>query len=133
MSKKEFEITHERMKKNLELCWQTWIGILRIFQDTEDAECWKTSESVAKKSERGAQSGRNMPRTMHHAPTAAGTSMDADIDDLLAEFYTPAEAELWLTSPQPLLDNGIPRDMIAAGQGEAVLACLRRLGDGAYL
>ena len=55
------------------------------------------------------------------------------IDHLLADLYTPADAEQWLTSPQTLLNGGIPRDMIAAGQGTAVLACLRRTGDGAHL
>jgi uncharacterized protein (DUF2384 family) len=55
------------------------------------------------------------------------------IDHLLADLYTPADAARWLTSPQPLLNGGTPRDMIAAGQGAAVLACLRRIGDGAHL
>ena len=57
----------------------------------------------------------------------------ADLQRQDTRAYTPADAEQWLTSPQTLLNGGIPRDMIAAGQGTAVLACLRRTGDGAHL
>lgn len=54
------------------------------------------------------------------------------INKLLDDLYTHADAGRWLETPQPLLDGGIPRDMIAAGHGAAVLAMLQQIGDGAH-
>lgn len=51
----------------------------------------------------------------------------------LAEFYTPEEAETWLTNPHPLLGGRTADELIAAGRIEEVLRLLDQLREGVYL
>lgn len=55
------------------------------------------------------------------------------INELLAEFYNPFEAGLWLRSPHPQLQDRAPLDAIAAGDGPQVLQILEKLKDCVYL
>lgn len=52
---------------------------------------------------------------------------------LLGEFYTDAEAFVWLTSPQVQLDGATALDTISAGELPDVLLVLRRMQEGVYL
>jgi putative toxin-antitoxin system antitoxin component (TIGR02293 family) len=54
------------------------------------------------------------------------------IVDQLADFYEPAEARMWLFSPQKLLDGKRPADLIHAGDSEAVIELVERLRDGVF-
>jgi uncharacterized protein (DUF2384 family) len=51
----------------------------------------------------------------------------------LIDFYTPAEARLWLYAPHPLLDNERAVDVIRSGRGRDVLAVIESLDAGDYL
>lgn len=53
----------------------------------------------------------------------------ARVRALLAEFYEPEEADLFLDGRNELLDGRTPRDLIMAGETEDVVRLLRRLGD----
>ena len=52
--------------------------------------------------------------------------------DELAQFYTPAEAKLWLFSPHRLLQGETPADKIQRGELEDVLTIFEQLRDGTY-
>ena len=52
---------------------------------------------------------------------------------MLVAFYTTAEADLWLRSPQKLLDGRIPDELIEGGDGDRVLSVIEQLRDGAYV
>lgn len=54
------------------------------------------------------------------------------IRELLAELYTPAESELWLSSPQRLLADCKPLDLMREGRGGEVERVLRQILEGAY-
>lgn len=52
----------------------------------------------------------------------------------LRHLYEPAEAMRWLTSPQPLLANRVPADMMLVKGGSLeVGALIQRILDGAYV
>lgn len=53
--------------------------------------------------------------------------------ELLDELYSPAEAKLWMRSPQQLLGMHTPNELIERGDGVKVLMPLQALLDGAYL
>jgi transcriptional regulator with XRE-family HTH domain len=55
------------------------------------------------------------------------------LSDLLAEFYVPDEARLWLFSPHRLLGGDRPADRIQAGRVEDVLALIEQLKTGAFV
>lgn len=55
------------------------------------------------------------------------------VREKLARFYTVEEMELWLRSPQLLLQGGIPVDLIAAERGDEVLTVVEQLEDSVYL
>jgi hypothetical protein len=56
------------------------------------------------------------------------------IYDELRKLYSKRESrELFLASPQAILDGGIPSEMIEAGRGREVLIALRAALDGTYL
>lgn len=56
-----------------------------------------------------------------------------DLTALLREFYTDAEAFVWLTTPQPQFDGAVALNMIAAGRANDLILSLRRMADGVYL
>lgn len=58
---------------------------------------------------------------------------EASIRERLAEFYEPDEIEVWMTSPQVLLEGARACDLIRDGQIERVDRVLRQLEDGVYL
>jgi uncharacterized protein (DUF2384 family) len=51
----------------------------------------------------------------------------------LSDFYTPAEARLWLHAKHALLNNERAIDLILADRTEEVLAVIERLDTGAFL
>jgi transcriptional regulator with XRE-family HTH domain len=51
----------------------------------------------------------------------------------LAEFYSPAEARLWLFAPHRLLGGDRPADRIQQGKVDDVLALIAQLRDGAFV
>lgn len=53
--------------------------------------------------------------------------------EALDELYEPADAKLWLRSPQKLLAGEIPAALIERGEGAKVLVPLYQLLDGAYV
>lgn len=48
-------------------------------------------------------------------------------------FYTDQEFAIWLTSPQPLLDNWTPIQLIGCGKGDELLRVMKALDDGVYI
>jgi hypothetical protein len=50
----------------------------------------------------------------------------------LAAVFTEDEIEVWLRSPQPLLDGRVPLEMIADGELVRVLALISQLEDGTF-
>lgn len=52
---------------------------------------------------------------------------------LAALYETPAEIETWLAAPHKLLGDARAQDLIRAGRGTEVLACIAQLEDGAYV
>jgi uncharacterized protein (DUF2384 family) len=61
------------------------------------------------------------------------SNQTARIHRLLSELYKPHQARLFLKSPQALLGDKIPNDLIDAGRGAEVERVLRQFLDGAYL
>jgi hypothetical protein len=59
--------------------------------------------------------------------------IEAEIIGLLSNLYETGEAMVWLRSPQPLLADRIPWQMIKDGEGDKVKAMLQAILDGAYL
>ena len=55
------------------------------------------------------------------------------IVDQLSDFYEPQEARLWLYSPQRLLDNQSPADLIQGGRSQEVIAVVNQMRDGVYI
>ena len=51
----------------------------------------------------------------------------------LSEFYSPAEARLWLFKPHTLLKGDTPADRIRGGKLDDVRALIAQLKDGAYV
>jgi len=51
----------------------------------------------------------------------------------LAEFFEPAEAHIWLLSPNELLNGVAPADRIKEGRTDDVFALLDQLRSGAYV
>ncbi len=52
--------------------------------------------------------------------------------DRLSDFYTPAEARLWLHARHPMLNGERAIDLINEGRAEAVLAVIETLETAAY-
>jgi hypothetical protein len=58
---------------------------------------------------------------------------ETQVRDLLAEVYRPEGVDVWLRSPNKLLDEGRrPCDLIAAGDVEPVFAVIDMLRTGAF-
>jgi transcriptional regulator with XRE-family HTH domain len=55
------------------------------------------------------------------------------LTDLLAEYYEPDEARLWLYSQTRLLSGERPADRIRRGDTESVLALIEQLSSGAFV
>lgn len=55
------------------------------------------------------------------------------IIDQLSDFYDPQEARIWLFSPQKLLGNRRPADLIQSNETETVIELIEQLRDGVYL
>lgn len=53
--------------------------------------------------------------------------------DLLADFYGPTDARLWLLSRQKVLAGESPYELIRKGKIEDVIAVVNRLRGGAFL
>jgi hypothetical protein len=51
----------------------------------------------------------------------------------LGEIYTPEGADRWLTTPQPMLNGGVPLDMVRAGHGAEVVRAMEQLLEAPYL
>jgi len=51
----------------------------------------------------------------------------------LALFYSPAEVEQWMSSPQTRLGGKSAQELIAAGQIDQVDRLLRQLEDGVFI
>lgn len=55
-----------------------------------------------------------------------------DVLDLLSDFYSPREAELWTITRQPLLGNQRPAVLIAQDRTAEVMAAVNGLREGVY-
>ncbi len=55
------------------------------------------------------------------------------LGERLAEYYTPDEAELWLTRPQPLLGHMTAVQLIAANREDELHRLLDQLDSGVYI
>lgn len=58
---------------------------------------------------------------------------EVEIMQLLALFYTPADADRWLHTAQPILNGSVPIDLIRQGDACDVLDVLRGMESGVYL
>ena len=56
-----------------------------------------------------------------------------DIEAALKDFYTPEEAQQWLSLPHPQLQGRTPREAIISGRKHEVWAIINRLRDCVYL
>ena len=60
----------------------------------------------------------------------------AEVETLLtrlAELYTRRDAQVWLLSPQPLLDGQVPAALIRDGNGSLVEGLIGQITEGVYL
>ena len=55
------------------------------------------------------------------------------IIDQLSDLYEPQEARLWLYSPQRLLGNRSPADLIQEGRSQDVVAVVSQLRDSVHI
>ena len=55
-----------------------------------------------------------------------------EITGLLKDFYDPSQVHDFYMSPQPLLDNKIPLDLIKNGEGERVVNLAKQIADGIF-
>ncbi len=51
----------------------------------------------------------------------------------LAEFYSDAEADLWIYRPHPQLGDVPPRHLVDLGRAEEVHALIDRMESGVYI
>lgn len=51
----------------------------------------------------------------------------------LLEFYSEAEMRVFLKTPQPLLHDQTPADLILTGRGEEIHLMLDRLENGVFV
>lgn len=55
-----------------------------------------------------------------------------DVDWLVAQIFQPEGAEIWMRSPNPLLDGQVPNDLAQSAAGrERVASLLLALAEGA--
>lgn len=66
------------------------------------------------------------------SPAAEPPSDEERVRAALAEVYKP-EGDLWMRSPNRLLNNATPMQFIAAGDTDRVLALIEALATGAHL
>jgi uncharacterized protein (DUF2384 family) len=52
---------------------------------------------------------------------------------IAALFYSPPELARWLQSPQPLLNNATPLQLLANGQTMPLFEVMQRLDAGVYI
>ena len=64
--------------------------------------------------------------------TAQSNFADA-VRTLEQHWYSDADLAEWLNAPHPQFEGLSAIQMLAAGRKDEVLACVRRLDDGAYL
>jgi uncharacterized protein (DUF2384 family) len=55
------------------------------------------------------------------------------IIDQLSDFYEPQEARLWLYSPQRMLNNQSPAELIQGGRSQDVLSAVNQLRDSVHV
>ena len=55
------------------------------------------------------------------------------IIDQLSDFYDPREARLWLYSPQRLLANSSPAELIQTGRAQEVITIVNQLRDSVHV
>ena len=55
------------------------------------------------------------------------------IEDLFGDIYAVDEVQLWLDTPQALLDGRRPIDLIDSGQGDLVIEAVNKILDGVHL
>ncbi|MGQ0484121.1 MAG: antitoxin Xre/MbcA/ParS toxin-binding domain-containing protein [Hyphomicrobiales bacterium] len=55
------------------------------------------------------------------------------IVDQLSDIYEPREARLWLYSPQRLLGNASPAELIQEGRTQEVIAVVNQLRDSVHV
>jgi len=55
------------------------------------------------------------------------------IIDQLSDLYEPQEARLWLYSPQRLLGNKAPAELIQEGRAQEVIAVVNQLRDSVQI
>ena len=54
------------------------------------------------------------------------------IEDLFGDIYAADEVEVWLRTPQSVLEHGRPIDLIEAGQGDRVIEAVHEILDGIF-
>lgn len=74
------------------------------------------------------QTGRSYPQ----ATTEAKILQLEHVLQRLGEIYTPAEARLWLFSPQKLLGGATPAELIRDGREAEVRRLLDQVTDAVY-
>jgi hypothetical protein len=52
---------------------------------------------------------------------------------IASELYSDVELAVWLTAPQPLLNNLTPIQLLALGRSPELLRVMQALDEGAYL
>lgn len=57
---------------------------------------------------------------------------EENIAGALCDFYSPDDVQMWLDTPHPLLSQDTPRQAIARGDCDKVLAIVEQLKTGAY-
>ncbi|WP_169728803.1 antitoxin Xre/MbcA/ParS toxin-binding domain-containing protein [Salinarimonas rosea] len=73
--------------------------------------------------------GRSHPR-----PEAERIILELEyVIEQLSDLYEPAQARLWLFSPQTLLEGRSPADAIRAGRSDEVRRLVDRVRDAVYM
>ena len=61
------------------------------------------------------------------------TEEHTEVHERLLDYYTPSEADEWMSSPHPQLEGITPNSAIEGGNVASVLQILDRLDADAYL
>lgn len=89
--------------------------------------------------------GRMFPKSFHNPSGTLPEAPPLDESDdatvrafveaveIASEMWTAQEMAIWLTSPQPLLANWTPVQMLGCGRAVPLRDVLRNISDGVYL
>lgn len=130
----------------------TMLIVLSIEQRTnrrEEQMASALADRISRIKELGGISGRDVAQLLDTTPETVSRWTTGKVDPQrerlqrllelefflseLSEFYSAADAKLWLFAPHKILGGDTPADRIQAGDTDAVFALIEQLRSGAYI